>query len=330
MTPLAGASLVALLAIVLYAVFGGADFGGGVWDLLATGPRASAQRDAVSNAIGPVWEANHVWLIFALVVMFTCFPPAFADLATGLNAPLALALLGIVLRGSAFVFRNYAADAPNVARPWTVVFGAASIVAPFFFGDAAGALAGGRYAWRSPFALLTGVFAVVLCAQIAAVFLVHETPAGALRDDFRRRAVRGTAAVWIVGLLPAIAARTGEPHFFATLTAPAAIVGISAALVLGIIVMAGIALHRDTIARIAVVLEVIAILGGWFGAQAPAIVPGRWTLASAASPPATLEAFLIAAIAGSLLLVPSLIMLFAVFKRGVRPPDSEMPVPPRS
>ncbi len=316
MTLILAAVGVALIAICLYAVLGGADFGGGVWDLLATGPRASAQRDAVSHAIGPVWEANHVWLIFALVVLFTCFPPAFADIATGLNAPLALALVGIVLRGSAFVFRNYAADAPGVARPWTVVFGAASIVAPFFLGDAAGALAGGRYAWLSPFALLTGVFAVTLCAQIAAVFLVHEAPPGALRDDFRRRAVRGTAAVWIVGLLPAIAARTGEPQFFATLTAPAAIVGIATAFVLGAIVMAGIATHRDTLARIAVVLEVIAILGGWFGAQAPAIVPGRWTLASAASPPATLAAFLIAAVAGSLLLIPSLIMLFAVFKTG--------------
>jgi len=309
-----GAALVALGAVALYAVFGGADFGGGVWDLLASGPRRDAQRDAISDAIGPVWESNHVWLIFALVALFTCFPFAYADIATYLNAPLTIALAGIVLRGAAFVFRNYASDAMATARTWTVVFGASSIIAPFFLGDAAGALATGGYAWTSPFALSVGVFAVALCAQVAAVFLVREAADPALRDDFRRRAIRATAAVWMLGLIPTLLARNAEPAFFAALTSPAARIAIVTAMLLGIIVMILIARHNDTQARIAVGAQVLAVLAGWFGAQFPSLVPGRWTLEAAAASPAMLQAFLIAAACGALVLIPSLLFLFAVFK----------------
>jgi cytochrome d ubiquinol oxidase subunit II len=309
---------VILIGVALYAVFGGADFGGGVWDLLATGPRAQAQRDAISDAIGPVWESNHVWLIFVLVAFFTCFPFAFADVASSLNAPLTLGLVGIVLRGAAFVFRNYASDVAALARTWTVVFGAASIVAPFFLGDAAGALATGAYAWTSPFALSVGLFGVALCAQVAAVFLVHETSDRALRSDFRRRAVRATLAVWVLGLIPAAIGRMAEPAFFASLTSPAALAAIGIAMLLGIAVMVLVSRGADAAARVAVGAEVLAVLGGWFGAQAPSIVPGRWTYEAAAASPAMLEAFLIATACGAVVLIPSLIVLFAVFKGPAR------------
>ena len=178
MSPIDLAALVGLGALVLYAILGGADFGGGVWDLLATGPRAAQQRSAISDAIGPVWEANHVWLIYAVVLLFTCFPVAFAGIATALYAPLSLALVGIVLRGAAFVFRNYASDVPQVATTWTAVFGIASLATPFFLGATVGALATGRYAWMSPFALSVGLFAVAVCAQIAAVFILLDVPPG--------------------------------------------------------------------------------------------------------------------------------------------------------
>ena len=315
MTPVLGAALVGLVAIALYAIFGGADFGGGVWDLLASGPRRAAQRNAISDAIGPVWEANHVWLIFALTALFTCFPPAFADIGTFLNAPLTLALLGIVLRGAAFVFRNHAQGATGLARTWTTVFGAASIIAPFFLGVAAGALATGGYAWTSPFAFAAGLFAVTLCAQVAAVFLVRETADRALRDDFRRRALRATVAVWIAGLIPAAIAQHTEPELFAALTGPTARIAIAAAIVLGIIVILLIANHCDTLARIAVGAEAVAVLAGWFGAQAPYLIPRRWTYEAAAAAPAMLNAFLIAAACGAALLIPSLLLLFSTFKR---------------
>ncbi|HEX3550281.1 MAG TPA: cytochrome d ubiquinol oxidase subunit II [Candidatus Elarobacter sp.] len=315
MTVVAGAAFVALAAIVLYAVFGGADFGGGVWDLLATGPRAKAQRDTISDAIGPVWESNHVWLIFALVTLFTCFPPAFAAIGTYLNAPLTVALLGIVLRGAAFVFRNYASDAPMLARTWTAIFGASSLLAPFFLGDAAGALATGRFAWTSPFALSSGLFAVTLCAQLAAVFLIRETTNEDLRNDFRRRAVRSTLAVYAAGLIPITLAHATEPQLFAALNAPAACIAIIAAMLLGIAVMLLTTTHRDTLARAAVALETIAVLAGWFGAQAPSLIPNHYTYESAAASTPMLQAFEIAAACGAIVLLPSLALLFAIFKR---------------
>lgn len=318
MTLQTAAAGVVLLAIALYAVFGGADFGGGVWDLLASGPRREAQRDAITEAIGPVWESNHVWLIFAWVTAFTCFPPAYADAATGLNAPLTIALIGVVLRGAAFVFRNYAHDIVVAARSWSVVFGAASILAPFFLGDAVGAIATGSYAWTSGFALAVGAFAVALCAQVAAVFLLLETDDEALRGDFRRRAIYATIAVWLLGVIPPAIARTTDPPLFAAFLGAPALISIGVAVVLGVAVMLLVSRGLDLAARVAVAAEVVAVLGGWFGAQLPAIVPGRWTIVTAASPDATLVAYLVAAACGAVVLIPSLWYLFATFKGPAR------------
>jgi len=302
------------IAMVLYAVLGGADFGGGVWDLLATGPRAQAQRDAITHAIGPVWEANHVWLIYILVLSWTCFAPAYADVAVGLYAPLSFALVGIVLRGAAFVFRNYATTSRTLVRSWEVVFGIASLVAPFFLGDAIGALATGSYAWTSPFALSVGLFAVVVCAQVAAVFILREVDDDAVRDDFRRRAVRSTIAVWVVGLLPAGLTLTTLPQIAATLRSPPAIAAVAVALLAGAAVILSVLRRSDRIARGAVALEAAAILGGWFGGQAPYLIPGRYTFAQAASSDAMIVAFLIATGIGFAVLIPSLVLLFRVFK----------------
>jgi cytochrome bd ubiquinol oxidase subunit II len=315
MTPVIACAGVALIALVLYAILGGADFGGGVWDLLATGPRAERQRETISDAIGPVWEANHVWLIFAIVTLFTCFPLAYADVGVGLYAPLSFALVGIVLRGAAFVFRNHAEGSAPTKATWTAVFGAASLIAPFFLGDAVGALATGRYAWTSPFALAVGLFALTVCAQIAAVFLLHETADPELRADFRRRAIRATVAVWIVGLLPAALAAQAAPQLLAALGRPTVAGAVAAALVAGIVVIVTVAGQHDRAARVAVGAEAVAILSGWFGAQAPDLVPGHLTYLAAAAADSTLDAFLVAAGIGALFLIPSLALLLRVFKR---------------
>ena len=317
-TPVVAAVAVAGIAMSLYAVLGGADFGGGVWDLLASGPRRTQQREAITEAIGPVWEANHVWLIFAIVTSFTCFPAAFADASIGLYAPLSFALVGIVLRGASFVFRNYAGDATALARTWTAVFGAASLIAPFFLGDALGALATGRYAWTSPFALAVGAFAVTMCAQVAATFILREIDDLRVRADFRIRAIRATIAVWIAGAIPVALAAGTEPELFAMLRHPPAMAAVAVALVAGLAVIACIAMCRDLTARFAVGLEAIAVLGGWFGGQAPALVPGRYTFTSAASSNAMIVAFLVAAACGAVLLIPSLVLLFRVFKAPAR------------
>ena len=159
-----------LLSLIFYALMGGADFGGGIWDLLASGSRVPRQRQAIAAAIGPIWEANHVWLILVVVLLFTGFPGAFAAMMTALNVPITVMVIGIVLRGSAFIFRQYDSKADAVQRRWGTVFGASCVITPFFQGVTIGALATGRIrvvngqvvtgffaGWLTPFALSCGV-----------------------------------------------------------------------------------------------------------------------------------------------------------------------------
>jgi cytochrome d ubiquinol oxidase subunit II len=306
-------ALVALAAVALYAIFGGADFGGGVWDVLASGPRRRAQQDLIGHAIGPVWETNHVWLIFLIVLLFTCFPPAFAALSIGLYVPLCLVLVGIILRGAAYAFRSQAYSAEGLSQFWGHVFGIASILAPFFFGTCVGALTAGDFHWDSPFALSVGVLAVALCAQIAAVFLTMESD-GALREDFRLRALVATVGLAIVGAIDLAVAWQTAPAVFQHLLAPHSLPGILVAMALGFVVLAALWMRNFAFARAAVALEALAVLVGWFGSQAPYLIPGTMTYDAAAAPDVTLHAFLWLTAGGFVLLVPSLALLFSVFK----------------
>jgi len=318
MAPEALVASVALIAIALYAVFGGADFGGGVWDVLATGPRRAEARDAIGHAIGPVWETNHVWLIFVIVLLFTCFPPAFAALSTGLYAPLTLGLVGIILRGAAYAFRSSANSEELLSQLWGHVFGIASVIAPFFFGTAVGGLTVGGYAWTSPFAIVVGLLAVALCAQVAAVFLCNETR-GLLRADFRIRAIVATFFLAAIGALALAVAYRTSPETFGLLVRPQSIPGVAVAMTLGFVVLGSLAAKRYALARAAVALETTAVLAGWFASQAPYLIPHELTYAQAASPVSTLHAFLWLTLCGSALLVPSLALLFRVFKSGAEP-----------
>jgi cytochrome d ubiquinol oxidase subunit II len=157
---------VVLASLIVYALMGGADYGGGMWDLLASGVRAQRQRHAIVEAIAPIWEANHVWLILVIVVLFTAFPRAFSTIMTALNIPITAMLIGIVLRGSAFVFRKYDSTADAVQQRWSTIFGIASFFTPFFQGLTLGALTTGDIhfvgdrvttgffaGWLTPFAL---------------------------------------------------------------------------------------------------------------------------------------------------------------------------------
>ena len=155
-------ALVMLAALTLYALFGGADYGGGVWDLFASGPRRQAQRDLISRAIGPVWEANHVWLILVVVVLFTAFPDAFYVVMTRLHLPISLMLVGIVLRGSAFTFRTYDLS-PGADHRWNHRFSIPSAITPILLGSIIGSIAtgkleapGGPSLWFSPFPMAVG------------------------------------------------------------------------------------------------------------------------------------------------------------------------------
>jgi cytochrome d ubiquinol oxidase subunit II len=306
-------AVVAAVAIVLYAIFGGADFGGGVWDVLASGPRRAQQREIIGHAIGPVWETNHVWLIFMIVLLFTCFPPAFAELSIGLYAPLTFVLIGIILRGAAYAFRSQGErDSPH-AQAWGHVFGIASIVAPFFFGTCVGGLTVGGFDWRSPFALSVGCLAVALCAQIAAVFLTCEVR-GPVRQDFRTRGMIVTVVLALLGAVALGVANRTAPNVFDALIKVQSLPGIGTAMILGFVVLGCLFFRRYNYARFAVAAEAAAILVGWYASQTPYLIPGELTYAQAAAPPETLRAFLFLAAGGSVLLVPSLWLLFAVFK----------------
>ena len=308
-----GPALIALLVMILYAVLGGADFGGGVWDLVASGPRRIEQREAVGIAMSPVWETNHVWLIFLLVLLFTCFPPVFAKLGELLFTPLVLALLGIVLRGAAFAFRGPASRDLVQHRIWGVIFGAASIITPFLFGACAAAIATGTFDWLRPMPLAVGVFAVTLCAQLAAVFLTTET-SGELRDDFRVRAQYATFGVAVAGAVALAIGTMNEPHLMRHLLVPPALEIVTVAMLLGLLVLYFIGSGRAYWARIAVCVEVAAVLCGWYAAQAPYIIE-QLGVQNPTAPPATIEAFLWTALVGAIVLVPSLTLLFVVFKR---------------
>src|SRR6266705_1479343 len=204
------------LGLIAYAVLGGADFGAGIWDLFAFGPQAERQRRLINKALGPVWEANHVWLIFLIVGLFSVFPTAFAILSIALFVPLAIALIGIVLRGSAFIFRTYAIDttAP-ITTWWSRVFSTTSLVTPFFLGTAAAAVASGKIevtsgnvqtdlgaAWTTPFALTIGAMAISLCASLAAVYLAVEAQNNheeSLSEMYRVRAMIASAITAVFG-----------------------------------------------------------------------------------------------------------------------------------
>jgi cytochrome bd ubiquinol oxidase subunit II len=332
---LAGVIFVALNA---YAVLGGADFGGGVWDLLASGPRKERQRDLIAEAIGPVWEANHVWLILAIVLLFTCFPPAFARLGTLLHIPLSLVLIGIVLRGSAFAFWRYGGHGDETQRRWGVVFAIASLITPLLLGTTAGAIASGALGdegrgtgegfyrvyvapWLTPFGLAVGLFAVVAFAFLAAVYLTLETEDGDLREDFRRRALGAGVALFFAALAALLLSHRWAPLvreglIFAPWAVPLHVLTAAAALT----ALAALWRRRWRAARVAATTQVSLILWGWGLSQYPYILPPDLSLDAAAAPGATLRLVLAALALGAVVLFPSLYYLFKVFKRPVKGP----------
>jgi cytochrome d ubiquinol oxidase subunit II len=323
---------VALAALIAYAVLAGADFGAGVWDAFATGPRRDAQRDAIAHAMGPVWEANHVWLIFVVVLLFAGFPAAYAALGVGLFVPFHLVLLGIILRGVAFVFRAYSPQSARgtgvgrTGRRWGAVFGAASVITPVLLGMCLGAVSAGGFRvegetvrisgtppWLAPLSLSMGAFALAVCAYLAAVYLANET-AGELREDFRRRALwAGTATVGLsILVLPLLHARA--PHLWHGLLSPRAWPVVAAGVIAALLSGWALLRRRFRLARAATVAQTVCLLGGWGIAQHPYLIYPDVTIASAAAPAPTLAFLLWSLPFGLALLLPSLWLLFRVFK----------------
>jgi cytochrome d ubiquinol oxidase subunit II len=306
---------VQLACLIAYAVLAGADFGAGIWDLLSRGERRAAHRRALARAIGPVWEANHVWLIFFIVILFTCFPTAYALASVALFWPLHLVLIGIVLRGAAYVFRAYASDSAATRDAWGRVFGASSAVTPILLGACLGAVSSGNVReWIAPFPLMTGVLALLISAYLAAVYLAWETNDLVIREDFRRRAL---AIWWIAGVASVgtlTLAHSGAPRLWSGLTTwPGGVLVASGALLAP---ASFVALRRGrlTAARVLGVAQVVALLLGWGMAQWPYLIYPDVTVAGAAAPQSTLELTAATLPFGLAALVPALWFLFKVFK----------------
>jgi cytochrome d ubiquinol oxidase subunit II len=323
----------ALLALSLnaYVLFGGADFGGGVWDMFATGPRRARQREVIAQAIGPIWEANHVWLILAIVLAFTCFSPVFARIMTVLHIPVSLMLVGIVLRGSAFTFRTYDDEHDSAQRRWGRIFSSASVVTPLLLGVCIGAVASGRVVaptegsfaqrfvepWLTPFALGVGVLTLALFAFLAAVFLTMETRNPELVEDFRRRALGAGVAVFLAAALVLLLSLEEAPLMSRGLTASSWALPLHLATAVSAIgVFAALWSRRFYAARVLAGLQVSFIFWGWAVSQHPYLVPPDLTIDAGAAPEVTLRLTLWALGLGTLVLAPSLIYLFRVFKGG--------------
>lgn len=319
---------VMVAALVLYALLGGADYGGGVWDLFAFGPRARQQRDLIAEAISPVWEANHVWLILVIVVLFTAFPPAFAAIATALHIPLTLMLIGIVLRGTAFTFRTYDVQRDNVQRRWSLIFSIASIITPILLGTILGAIASGTIRvddnmfvtefimpWFAPFPIAVGLFALSLFAFLAAVYLTVEAPELELQEDFRGRALLSGAIVGLLALTVFIVAKDGAPTVRAGISRTWWALGLHLlTAIFATTAFVGLWTRRYRVARFCAAAQVTLILLGCAFAQFPNLVEPDITIASAAAPRLVLELLLAALIAGALVLFPSYYYLFRIFK----------------
>jgi len=313
------------LGIVMYAVFGGADFGGGIWTVLAFGPRAREQRAGLFHAIGPVWETNHIWLIFVVVTLFTAFPKGFAAIFTVLLVPLVIALIGINFRGAAFAFRHYGRQTGEQIPFMASTFAVASMLTPFALGMAVTATATGKivfvngqvqaepWLWVSPFTLVGGLIGMAVCAFLAPIYMTVRTE-GELRRDFR---LQGMIAGLVLGILTTVeipVAMVDAPLFSGRLLASRGVPFIAMSVISGVTTQILLWRCRFLWAQIAAAGTVTLTITGFAAAIYPDLLIGQLSLAAAAAPAATLRAFFSVLVIGIIILVPSLLFLYWTFR----------------
>ena len=327
-------AVVLLLALTAYAVLGGADFGAGFWDLTAGSPdRGARPRELIERSIGPVWEANHVWLIFIFVVTWTAFSEAYASIMLTLFVPLTIAALGIVLRGSSFAFRKSVVTLRN-RRLFGAGFAASSVLVPYCMGAVAGGIASGRVpaggqagdpvdSWINPTSVVTGVLAVTAVAYLAAVYLVWEARRASdaeLAEYFRRRALVSAVVVAVVGAIGMVVLHDDAPYVFDGMTGRALPV-----VILGVVCGFGalVLLARDATrgARALAVLAVAGLVFAWGVAQWPYLLPESLTVSDAAAPSGTLNALVVTVVLAVLIVGPGFVLLYVLAQRGVLPEE---------
>ena len=309
---------VLFLGVVVYAVLGGADFGSGVWDLLAGGAaRGGRVRALIDHSIGPVWEANHVWLIYILVFLWTGFPRPFAAITTTVFVPLALAALGVVLRGAGFAFRKFS-ETVGQARLFGASFAVSSLLTPFFLGTVAGAVASGRVpanghgdpwtSWTGPTSIIGGVLAVLTCAFLAATFLAADAERAGDPILARRMGQRAliTGALTGVAALAGLVPLAADAHTLAhgLRTRAAALVVVSA--LAGLRSMWLLGHGRWARARITAVLAVVAVVAGWGVGQFPWVLVDQTKISAGAGAHPTLVGLLVVFALAALVVLPAL------------------------
>lgn len=314
------------LGLTAYVVLAGADFGTGIWDLTA---RDDALRARIKHSMAPVWEANHVWLIFVLVVLWTAFPRAFGSVASTLAIPLFAAAIGIILRGAAFALRGQAASMFE-QRSLGAVFALSSLLVPFFLGTVVGGIASGRVpvgnaagdeltSWANETGILVGLLAIVTGAHVAAVFLGADARrAGQLElvDALRARALGSGLVAGVLALAGLLVVRSDAPELWDGLSSGAGLACVLASAAAGLGTLALEWRSRFEPARYAVAVAVGAIVAGWAVAQQPYLLPPELTVSEAAAPDATLAALLGCSAVGALILIPALTWLFRLTLRG--------------
>jgi cytochrome bd ubiquinol oxidase subunit II len=324
-------------ALTCYVLFGGADFGAGIWTIFAVGGKRQAQRALIDQAIGPIWEANHVWLIIAVTILFTAFPQAFAMISVRLHIPLSLLLIAITLRGTAFAVRTHDVTArkdgySDTPRIWRAIFAASSIVAPGMLGIILGAIASGRLAgpstsfeeafllpWLAPFPFMVGLLTTAWVAYLAAVYLLVESRDSVLSSLFRRRAIATWVCMAGLSVLALWAARDGAPEVYHGLadTHWGPIV-VLVTMAVNLTALFSLIVRRDRLARVAAVAGAVMMLWGWALAQFPYLVEPSVTIYDAA-PAATLRVLLSSLLVGAIVLLPLLYYLYRLFKGDLIP-----------
>jgi cytochrome bd ubiquinol oxidase subunit II len=321
------AAAILLFGVLAYAMFGGADFGAGFWDLTAGDPhRGQRVRSRIDRSIGPVWEGNHTWLIFCLVVAWTGFPSVFAAVTTTLYLPLGLAALGIVLRGSGFAFRK-AIHTAEQQRTWGTAFASSSVITPFFLGTVAGSIASGRVpeqghgdpvrGWVNPSSIYTGVLAVAICAYLAAVFLAadaHGERDAELERYFRARARLAALLTGAIALAGLPVAYLDAPRLFDGLFGPALPVVVVSVLA-GTTALVLIPRRSPRVVRALAGVAAALLVVGWGVAQYPLLLGTHTPIAAAAAPPATLVALGVIFVVAAALVVPSFLLLYVLAQR---------------
>jgi cytochrome bd ubiquinol oxidase subunit II len=312
-----------LVGLALYVVLGGADFGAAVWQVLAgRGPRAEQIRGHAHAQMAPVWEANHVWLIFVLTVMWTAYPSAFGSIASTLSIPLFAAGLGIIMRGAAYALRS-GTSSPAQVRTIDMVSAVSSVLTPFALGTVIGGIASRRVpvgnaagdlitSWLNPTSMAIGALAVAMSAYLAAVFLAADAvrrDEPELSGDFRTRALATGVVAGALAVVGLVVVRQDARVLFDALVGGAGLVGVIVSALAGAGTLALVWARRFEPARYSAAVAVAAIIAGWALAQQPVLLPGL-TIEQAAAPHDALVAVLVAVVGGAVILFPSLALLF--------------------